>query len=84
MNGVLRHVDSYTGHVVRASSLMDDIDLKGEHLQNKHIEKKNVETNMQPTVHLYVFFVSFFLFFICFFYLMFLGVLHIIMYTGIS
>ena len=28
MNGVLRHVDSYTGHVVRASNLMDDIDIK--------------------------------------------------------
>ena len=29
MNGVLRHVDSYTGHVMRASKLMEDIDLKG-------------------------------------------------------
>ena len=41
MNGVLRQVDSYVGHVVRASSLMDDIDLKDEHLHIKHkyIEK---------------------------------------------
>ena len=38
MNGVLRHVDSYTGHVVRASSLMDDNDLKVEHSRIKHIK----------------------------------------------
>ena len=28
MNGVLRHVDSYIGHVVRASNLMDDMDIR--------------------------------------------------------
>ena len=39
MNGVLRHVDSHTGHGVRASSRRCDVDLKGKHLQIKHIEK---------------------------------------------
>ena len=39
MTGGLQHVDSYTGHVMRESSLMDDIDLKGEPLLIKPIEK---------------------------------------------
>ena len=55
MNGVLRHVDSYTDHVVRASSLIDDNNFKGEHLQIKHIEKwKERDKRATNTVHLVI------------------------------
>ena len=43
-----------TGHVVRASGLIDDIDLKVEHLQIKHIDYERDETNMQPTLFIYI------------------------------
>ena len=39
MNGVLRHVYIYTGHVVRGLSLFDDIVSNGKYLYNKNIEK---------------------------------------------
>ena len=78
MNGVIRHVDLYKSHVVRASSLMDDTDLKGEHLQikHKHIKKERDETHMQPTLQsfidiflLFIFlFLSFFVLFFNFFF----------------
>ena len=43
MNGVLRHVDSYTDHVVRAFSPMDDIDSK------VNIYKSNTLKKMKGT-----------------------------------
>ena len=61
----------YIGHVVRASSLTDDIDLKGDHLQIKHIENRKDETNMQQTlfIYIYIFFFLIFKYFVfsCFF-----------------